>query len=313
MSAIVDDEMLHEYSKAVVEIIATHLHRPYPSELWHYTTGDALIKILRSGTLWSTQVSCVNDALEFKHAVSLTQSAFKRRHDSDGNLTSDQKSLINEIQLALVQDGRETANYFVTCFSERRDDVSQWRAYGTGEGGYSIRFNIDALSGQSRMIGYLAPVTYDRAVQDRVADAVVSQTLRLYDAGLSKRPGITLGVWTAAFLEAWREAVAYIAPLIKHEAFEAEKEWRLIKRLVVDDVPNMEYLQRQSMLSRHLPLVFMPPKGATWRRLPIEEIMVGPSRHKGPSRVTVGDILLTYGYAAADIRRTESNAPYQAF
>ena len=38
--------------------------RALPPELWHYTSADGLIKILQSGQLWSTQITCLNDTLE---------------------------------------------------------------------------------------------------------------------------------------------------------------------------------------------------------------------------------------------------------
>jgi hypothetical protein len=37
------------------------------AELWHYTTADALIKILETGKIWSTQSQCLNDSLEQKY------------------------------------------------------------------------------------------------------------------------------------------------------------------------------------------------------------------------------------------------------
>ena len=37
--------------------------------LYHYTTGAGLIEILKSGELWSTQLSCLNDASEFLYPI----------------------------------------------------------------------------------------------------------------------------------------------------------------------------------------------------------------------------------------------------
>jgi hypothetical protein len=35
--------------------------------LWHYTSGQNLIKIVESGRLYSTQVSCLNDSSEMRY------------------------------------------------------------------------------------------------------------------------------------------------------------------------------------------------------------------------------------------------------
>jgi hypothetical protein len=43
--------------------------------LWHYTNGDRLIGIVESGTLYSTQVSCVNDSSEVRYGQALFKKA----------------------------------------------------------------------------------------------------------------------------------------------------------------------------------------------------------------------------------------------
>ena len=37
--------------------------------LYHYTTGTALIQIVKSGELWSTQLSCLNDVTELRYPI----------------------------------------------------------------------------------------------------------------------------------------------------------------------------------------------------------------------------------------------------
>jgi hypothetical protein len=70
----------------------------------------------------------------------------------------------------------------------------------------------------------------------------------------------------------------------------------------------MKYVQRPQMMSRHLPIEF--PKISTGKALlPIAEVMVGPSRHKIVSRVSVSDLLRTCGYVSRNV--TESAIPYQ--
>ena len=43
--------------------------------LWHYTNGSALISILDSMTIYSTQISCLNDATELRYGSALFQEA----------------------------------------------------------------------------------------------------------------------------------------------------------------------------------------------------------------------------------------------
>jgi hypothetical protein len=39
--------------------------------LYHYTTGTGLIEIIKSAELWSTQLSCLNDASEFLYPTGM--------------------------------------------------------------------------------------------------------------------------------------------------------------------------------------------------------------------------------------------------
>ena len=308
-----DQETVDQYSGVLASIIAKRLLRPAPANLWHYTNGDGLIRILESGELWSTQVSCLNDATEFKYAIRLAREAFRRRRLSGGKLSSDDLFLLDQIEIELAEDGTETAGYFVACLSQRADDLSQWRAYGTGEGGYAISFQVGALSGSPNSSGsHLFPLTYNPAIQNAVVDEVVTETFALFRDGLTKQPGLSREDWAKAFLPVWGDRAGYLAPLLKDPAFEAEWEWRLVKRFDQTDIPKMKYRQRQSMLSRHLPLVFAPTEGRTNPSLPITEIMVGPSRHKESSRIAIGDMLATRGYPSGQVRVTKSAAPYQS-
>ena len=57
--------------------------------------------------------------------------------------------ILTRLDEALSNPGVEIASVFVTCLSERRDDLSQWRAYSGGEGGYAIQFDLIKLRGRS--------------------------------------------------------------------------------------------------------------------------------------------------------------------
>jgi hypothetical protein len=102
MAATIGPATRKQHTDAVAKIIAARLLRSMPQQLWHYTTGDNLIKILESGELWSTQVSCVNDTTEFKHAVQLSRGAFERRLRMDEALSDEHRALGDDSVALLV-------------------------------------------------------------------------------------------------------------------------------------------------------------------------------------------------------------------
>ena len=81
MSATVTSAERSQYREFVENQIQL-LAKPPPSILWHYTTGDALIKIIQTGSLFSTQISCANDTTEFSYSRDNIIAAFKRKRST---------------------------------------------------------------------------------------------------------------------------------------------------------------------------------------------------------------------------------------
>jgi len=98
-------------------------------------------------------------------------------------------------------------------------------------------------------------------------------------------------------------------PLIEHPTFSAEREWRLVYHFQDEAIPRMRYLQRSSMMTKHLPLRLIMQDGKP--RLPLTGIVVGPCRHKDISRISVGDLLRTYGYSVDQVQISTTKIPYQ--
>jgi len=297
------------YWKFVFQLIQSHLSGAPPDVLWHYTSGATMIEIIKSGTLFATQIACVNDTTEFRYSVELLIEAFRRRRPTATN--ADEIALLDYI-LANISTDTGANEWFVACFSLQRDDLSQWRAYSGGENGCAIAFDARALIPSIRMpTFFLGPVNYDAALHVQIVDAVAAATVRFFLQGLTAAARTRTG-WMQSFLTAWVVVIGYIAPVLKHPAFRDEREWRIFHPLQATDRPHMQYRQRRTLMSRHLPLrLFRPGVPDDPKLMPIIEIMVGPSRHKNVSRISVGDLLLTQGYPPGACNISMSIAPYQ--
>ena len=92
-------------------------------------------------------------------------------------------------------------------------------------------------------------------------------------------------------------------------AFRGENEYRIVHELQVHEMGQLRFRQKQTLMSRHLPLIFPPPTYAAQSQLlPTMEVMVGPSRHKEISRVSVETFLRQKGYL---VPVTVSTIPFQ--
>ena len=196
---------------------------------------------------------------------------------------------------------------FVTCFSARGDDLSQWRAYSGGENGYAIGFDGPQLRNMfSTLETHLHPVSYNLAFNQNLAKEIARATVRFYMDGIAKKRERTREQWLDTFIRAWRGTVEIFGPLVKDPSFESEQEWRIVHNFQADQYARMIFRQKATLLARHIKMKMTngePPL------MPLTGVLVGPSRHKDVSLVGVGDLLKKHGYDNNTARK--SDVPFQ--
>jgi hypothetical protein len=112
-----------------------------PNTLYQYTSLEALVSIVQSKRVWASNIRFLNDHSESlwlrQHVVSI----LKRKGSSTG-----QKERMNEI-IAMIE-AWPPFSLFVASFTEKPDNLSQWRAYCHPGLGVSIGFSAKCLSEQ---------------------------------------------------------------------------------------------------------------------------------------------------------------------
>jgi hypothetical protein len=304
--AYVRDQDREEYRRFCTHHIPSFARAP-SDEIWHYTTADGLIGILRSGQIWSTQVTCLNDTLEQRYFGDLVHAAVKARRAANIDPALDQMWRVADEGLS--DRNFATAGHFVACFSEVEDDLGQWRGYGGGECGYAIGFRstgiLDGIKGRPNTL--LLPMNYDESKHDFLVNDVlrIGQTYYL--------DGLTRGLpnsekWAREFLIAFATELDIFACVIKHPKFSGEAERRITTLLQDGEHALLEFRQKRTLLARHLPLdLAIATDGA--KRLPITRICVGPGPSQQVSKISVGDLLLKHGYANIPVEL--SKVPYR--
>jgi hypothetical protein len=271
--------------------------------LYHYTTGENLIHILQGSELWATQISCLNDTKEVIYAAEELRSRVKARRAA----VNDPKivPLFQHMEEALSEVGVEASPTFVACLSAHKDDLSQWRAYSGGEGGYAIQFDAKKLRENAQKQGiYLVRVEYQSNNHGILLDDLLRYAENLFLACEGAANASSEDEWSREYVNFWLWNASFYAPLLKHPKFESEQEWRLVYNLAPDDVVRMQFRQRQSMMSRHIPLRLTKP-------LPITGVIVGPCRHPPLSRVSVGTLLQVAGYDPQAMKVELSEVPFR--
>jgi DUF2971 family protein len=266
--------------------------------VWHYTTGRGLLGIIESGTIYATQVACLNDSTEIRYALRLYHDALVLLQEKN-IADADAHRFLGKVIETFADDpalpSHAPSRFFVACFSRLEDDLNQWRVYSEtgGENGYAIGFRARGLAEPN---GALLRVNYDKAKHKEVADTVAEATLRFYKDGLQKQRAATPDQWMTEFLAQWDELIGRLAPLVKDECFAAEDEFRLVHELNVTEMHAIRFQQKETLLSRHLPLSFPVWMQVRYPMLPIAKVTVGPAKQQHISRISVTALLRQMGY-----------------
>ena len=189
----------------------------------------------------------------------------------------------------------ENINVCVCSFSEDRDSLSQWRAYGARTSGFAIGFPADLLTSATDRKGwYLAPCVYKPAKQREIIRLLVEKVLEEHlsrDYGFSAtekdEEGISLrgsGGSLLAYLNRY-------APILKDESFSEEKEWRVISRPLINQSADFSFREGQSLLIPYskFPLSYddMPFR--------LKEVVIGPTPDPERSRSSITNFLVHRG------------------
>src|SRR5713226_3624475 len=161
---------LVEMKRAILnEVLCRRPNKP----LYHYTGQTGLLGIIGEKQIWATHTPYLNDRREFMHAVDLVREEISELLTSSDHQT---RTILQEMKDGI--SGIESMNVCVCSFSEERDSLSQWRAYGSGTSGFAIGFPPDFLSEATEKAGwYLAPCIYDPSDQRTLIRSLVEEVL----------------------------------------------------------------------------------------------------------------------------------------
>lgn len=278
--------------------------------LWHYTSGAGLLGIIQSGTIYATQVSCLNDSSEIRYASSMFRKALVNLLPTHADEPATKGFLESYLDLLDEEPDHPThapSSFFVSCFAAQEDDLNQWRSYSGGENGYALGFQASGLFGIPNSI--VARVNYDKALHEKVAESVAEATIRFLRDGVKKKRAETPEKWAGEFLTFWDPYITRLAPMVKDPGFSSENEYRIIHEFHIEELKHMKFVQKNTMMSRHLPLS-LPKGGEMWvPRLPLTKLIVGPCRHAEISRISVDTLLRQMGYGSGKV--VSSARPFQ--
>jgi len=278
------------------------LSRSPDKPLYHYTRQSGLLGIIGKRQIWATHSQYLNDRREYKHALDLVREEIKTLLASADQET---QPLLQKMEEGI--SGIESINVCVCSFSEERDSLSQWRAYGSGASSFAIGFSGDGLAAATKKEGwYLAPCIYDPEAQRTLIRSLVEEVLEQCIEGKNTaKTEMKKGYW-----ERGGSLVAYLhryAPILKDRSFREESEWRVISRPLPCEGELFHFREGSSLL---IPYYKFPLAGDDLA-FRVHEVIVGPTPDGERSKSSVRSFLVRSGLENVPVEM--SNVPYRSW
>lgn len=237
---------------------------PYPERLYHYTSAQGLVGILKSHVLWATDSRCLNDTQEFKLGLKIALDIL-----AGHNQFQFLRKVIDDVISSWTP---QVAGVFVICFCRDRDLLSQWRAFGSDGRGYCLGFDMQGMmtgaAGGSHMLaleGSIGKLIYERATAEDLFREMLEGLWPVLEPKVLR--------WSAlpaerkkqerqieVTVEQLCQAITLLSGFIKDRSFREEQEVRaLIVRKFDDTVETAEGASRPVVNARLNPKGMLVP------------------------------------------------------
>jgi hypothetical protein len=249
-----------------------------PATLYHYTGAGGVAGILSSDHLRASNFSFLNDPSEVQHGHELVMSTLQRERRARGLA---QVRILSRIEKSFAAE--VVSEVYVACFTTRRDDLSQWRAYGGASAArYAIGFDSEVIRERAWAVpeAMFDRVIYDEAQQVERVNRIITKTLQFVVTKLLGK------METQAIASEAARRLARLLPRLKSPAYAAEEEWRFIRWVPVTAVADVQFDTARGTVR---PYVHFVTKAAS--SLPVTELIVmAPGRER--ASLKAADMLL---------------------
>ena len=271
-----------------------------PNVLHHYTSSAGLLGILTSGTLFLSDAAFLNDSSEITYARSVVCRVIEHR------LAREREPRMQELyEIALEEfTGREAHvtsgfRYYVACFCEAADLLSQWRAYGSPGCGYAIGFSGDRLVRLGGRFAKQKSVALRRVIYDTNEQEQILETL--IDCWRTELPSLEAETFRGAIMTLLF-SLSMVLPQFKHPVFSEEREWRAITFLYGDsEIKRLRFRQSGSSITPDVEFKIRTKGRKRPSNLPVIEIAHAPAADPEFRKLTLRELLRSLRYSTDDV------------
>jgi hypothetical protein len=268
-------------------------NRPSPHQvLYHYTDVEGALGILRSQQFWSTAHDCTNDDEELISATpTVITVAEECRSHAKGPSQTVLDFFLERYPNSMISQIRTV---YLTCFSTKRDDPSQWKEYGHDGSGICLGIRVieeDAPTFPDRA-SVMLEVDYSEASLHKWLKEIFEKFCSVLASARETKSNYLEG------LSAFYRVAAYASIKAKREKWEDEHEVRLAtlasgERPLVD----RERMGQDGKVIRYLPVSVR----AADKLIALDEIIIGSNQDTDRAQQEVETVLAVKGYTPGSV------------
>jgi DUF2971 family protein len=283
-----------------------------PPPIYHYTSQHGLLEIIKTKSLWATNIYYLNDSSEYEYASNLMLNELNNYMVSitpaeppivpaiipEGFIEKDDLSEFSFLQECrdVLMDISDSVETYISSFSEKGDLLSQWRGYCPQGNGFSIAFDTKKMIEQLKKYGFeICQCTYKPEEQKEIANCLITDLCKKWKSLPKKNDENARRQLIVDFMIDFFS----IAPRLKHKSFKEEREWRFC--LFFEQERKKLRIKYREGASMVIPYVAIP-LSENEKDIPIKEIIIGPTLHKELSRNALRDFMSSEGFTTVKIK-----------
>ncbi len=279
-----------------------NIYKKVPQEmLFHYTTQNGLLGIIKSKSLRLSDNQYLNDMTEYNHTIDLLKDEFEKRGYAKFRKYLDTIGSGFDTLLANI---KERYPIYVCSFSERGDLLSQWRGYCPNGGGYSIGFDkahIVKLRKKYKKFNFVRCVYKKKIQQDIIRNFLKDSVSTFQKFNISNCNDENSKL---KFINYFFTMLLTIIPMLKHHTFREEREWRIVNFIKIK-TSQIKFREGKFAIVPYVEFKLANKR----EKLNISKIIVGHSPHMELSLKSVKLILSAQNVNCVTVK--PSRIPYR--
>jgi hypothetical protein len=282
-----------------------------PDVVYHYTSAQGCLGIINEKQIYLTDAFFLNDQSELVYGRDLAVECLQRRAGSE--VSNHIKTFLNGTANTFdpFDDADLGFRYYVACFCEDGNLLSQWRAYTRPGSGFALGIATAPLVAAKNPTGDRIRAVFHRMEyklenQERLINFVIDWCLeRLASDFEYANDEFSRAVLGSSYVALITVQLTGLFPQFKHPMFAEEKEWRLSTgRLPFEHRDRLMFRDSGQNIVPYILFDLALEDG----RIPLREVVHAPASEPELRKRSIKSLLDQRGYSR-DLPIIGSNIP----